>query len=509
MRHGFAQPGGGRRSMSTWLPQRIDHLGEELVAAARQRDVVAAAHEPDAASRRAPIGASRTASSCGGTAVPRRVLRRVAHRQRPSRVVRRCAVARWRERAGARRRGAGGRRPRRRAARSSPRAAPRAAGWVGSVGTTRPRGERITQGRAARRAALTPATRAGTRKRAPGAILMADRSSLTPHRSLTFSCDVGVRSQLEHCAGAAVVHRRGRGSAAGARRRSSALADRFHPRRGCRRLPPARRSRRRVVAEALSCRRRRRRRRAPTPARDDRRGRSRQDPRARDFCLDGTPDNCKRWAMDGFYRAIEQTRTGTLGRALRVSWYGDWHRDRRRPRRFRARMQAESATAAPPCSLRRRTGSAATRRSRRRRQLGRARDLDQPDPRRAVMAGRRRPNRRRPASIARRRHRIADELYYLSQPCGAPPRSPPTASRRSGRHAQREQAAGLCRRTIDGGARARHHHVGQGPAVRHDAREPQGRGRQLRRGQRQRQELRRQQARSTRKVMAHRGADLR
>lgn len=42
-----------------------------------------------------------------------------------------------------------------------------------------------------------------------------------------------------------------------------------------------------------------------------------------DVCLDGTDAACKRWAMDGFYAAVKQSRAGTLGRALRVSWYGD------------------------------------------------------------------------------------------------------------------------------------------------------------------------------------------
>ena len=42
-----------------------------------------------------------------------------------------------------------------------------------------------------------------------------------------------------------------------------------------------------------------------------------------DTCLDGTPDRCKRWAMDAFYTAVGQSKAGKLGRALRVSWYGD------------------------------------------------------------------------------------------------------------------------------------------------------------------------------------------
>jgi lysophospholipase L1-like esterase len=42
-----------------------------------------------------------------------------------------------------------------------------------------------------------------------------------------------------------------------------------------------------------------------------------------DTCLDGDADHCKRWAMDGFYRAIADAKARKLGRAVRVSWYGD------------------------------------------------------------------------------------------------------------------------------------------------------------------------------------------
>ncbi|HET9623750.1 MAG TPA: GDSL-type esterase/lipase family protein [Kofleriaceae bacterium] len=42
-----------------------------------------------------------------------------------------------------------------------------------------------------------------------------------------------------------------------------------------------------------------------------------------DTCLDGTPERCKKWAMDGFYRAYGEARAKKLGHALRVSWYGD------------------------------------------------------------------------------------------------------------------------------------------------------------------------------------------
>lgn len=42
-----------------------------------------------------------------------------------------------------------------------------------------------------------------------------------------------------------------------------------------------------------------------------------------DTCLDGTPASCKRWAMDAYYQAAADEKAGKLGRALRVSWYGD------------------------------------------------------------------------------------------------------------------------------------------------------------------------------------------
>ena len=46
-----------------------------------------------------------------------------------------------------------------------------------------------------------------------------------------------------------------------------------------------------------------------------------------DHCLDTPPpsssDQCKRWALDAFYRAAREAKRGKLGRALRVSWYGD------------------------------------------------------------------------------------------------------------------------------------------------------------------------------------------
>jgi hypothetical protein len=42
-----------------------------------------------------------------------------------------------------------------------------------------------------------------------------------------------------------------------------------------------------------------------------------------DHCLDGSPAQCKRWAMDGFYRAYGEAAAHKLGHPLRISWYGD------------------------------------------------------------------------------------------------------------------------------------------------------------------------------------------
>jgi lysophospholipase L1-like esterase len=42
-----------------------------------------------------------------------------------------------------------------------------------------------------------------------------------------------------------------------------------------------------------------------------------------DHCLEGRPEECKRWALDAFYHAARESKRGKLGRALRVSWYGD------------------------------------------------------------------------------------------------------------------------------------------------------------------------------------------
>ncbi|MGE0551001.1 MAG: GDSL-type esterase/lipase family protein [Kofleriaceae bacterium] len=42
-----------------------------------------------------------------------------------------------------------------------------------------------------------------------------------------------------------------------------------------------------------------------------------------DVCVDGAVPSCKQWAMDPFYAAVASETAGKLGRAVRVSWYGD------------------------------------------------------------------------------------------------------------------------------------------------------------------------------------------
>jgi len=67
-----------------------------------------------------------------------------------------------------------------------------------------------------------------------------------------------------------------------------------------------------------------------------------------DVCIDGTPDECKRWAMDGFYRAVASTKAHKLGRAVRVSWYGDSViATDAIPGRLRALMQQELGDGGP------------------------------------------------------------------------------------------------------------------------------------------------------------------
>ena len=73
-----------------------------------------------------------------------------------------------------------------------------------------------------------------------------------------------------------------------------------------------------------------------------------------DFCLDAAPPagqpapGCKRWAMDAFYRALGEAKAGKLGRALRVSWYGDSViATDAIPSRLRARLQDELGNGGP------------------------------------------------------------------------------------------------------------------------------------------------------------------
>jgi len=67
-----------------------------------------------------------------------------------------------------------------------------------------------------------------------------------------------------------------------------------------------------------------------------------------DVCLDGTETACKRWAMDGFYRAVAAARAGKLGHPLRVSWFGDSVvATDVLPGRLRARLQGELGDGGP------------------------------------------------------------------------------------------------------------------------------------------------------------------
>ncbi len=67
-----------------------------------------------------------------------------------------------------------------------------------------------------------------------------------------------------------------------------------------------------------------------------------------DVCIDGTDAACKRWAMDGFYRALAASKATKLGRALRVSWYGDSVvATDALPGRLRTRQQRERGDGGP------------------------------------------------------------------------------------------------------------------------------------------------------------------
>ncbi len=67
-----------------------------------------------------------------------------------------------------------------------------------------------------------------------------------------------------------------------------------------------------------------------------------------DVCLEGASTACKRWGMDGFYRAMAESKQGKLGRAVRVSWYGDSViATDAIPGRLRSRLQGELGDGGP------------------------------------------------------------------------------------------------------------------------------------------------------------------
>lgn len=67
-----------------------------------------------------------------------------------------------------------------------------------------------------------------------------------------------------------------------------------------------------------------------------------------DICIDGPDTACKRWAMDAFYKAVRDEGAGKLGRAMRVSWYGDSViATDAIPARLRSRMQGELGDGGP------------------------------------------------------------------------------------------------------------------------------------------------------------------
>lgn len=85
---------------------------------------------------------------------------------------------------------------------------------------------------------------------------------------------------------------------------------------------------------------------APLPVRDT--GDRSRVGALEDVCLDGTPARCKRWAMDAFYRAVKASKANQLGRAVRVSWYGDSIiATDAIPARLRARLQDELGDGGP------------------------------------------------------------------------------------------------------------------------------------------------------------------
>jgi lysophospholipase L1-like esterase len=70
--------------------------------------------------------------------------------------------------------------------------------------------------------------------------------------------------------------------------------------------------------------------------------------RIEDTCVDGTADACKRWAMEGFYRAVAAARAGTARSPVRVSYYGDSVTSTDAiPARVRSRLQTELGDGGP------------------------------------------------------------------------------------------------------------------------------------------------------------------
>jgi lysophospholipase L1-like esterase len=67
-----------------------------------------------------------------------------------------------------------------------------------------------------------------------------------------------------------------------------------------------------------------------------------------DICIEGPETACKRWAMDAFYKSVRDEGAGTLGRAMRVSWYGDSViATDAIPARLRSRLQGELGDGGP------------------------------------------------------------------------------------------------------------------------------------------------------------------
>ena len=70
-----------------------------------------------------------------------------------------------------------------------------------------------------------------------------------------------------------------------------------------------------------------------------------------DTCIQpagAAPEQCKQWAMDGYYKAVALEKAGKLGHPVRVSWYGDSVvADDQMATRLRARLQGELGDGGP------------------------------------------------------------------------------------------------------------------------------------------------------------------